>query len=236
MKNIPVNPADILAYKIDREDVKRFAANYAKWLGMYLVVLFMYVMTTRTVKDTSFLSLLNLYFVFVTLLFLGCFFYYGRVIYKVRTRYRKDIEKYGAQVLTKDLINPDNEVFYLDRNKFETYVVLSDSFFYNSHTRIFSWDEISGVYMNPAETHYLNSLDLNSSNNGGIKPYNPNSKNPKEIVRFIKHALIVLKNGKKVKCVVALEEAQLKELLRILNDRLLRSSHSDFAAEQEIIE
>jgi len=219
MKNIPVNPADILAYKIDRQDVKTFAKNYAKWLGMYLVFLFMYVITTRTVKDTSFLSLPTLFLISMTLLFGGCFIYYGRVIYTGRARYRKDIEKYGAQVLTKDLSNPDNEVFYLNKNKYETYIVVSDVFLYFSHTRIFSWDEISKIYINPEEIHNLNKMDLNFSNNGGSEPYNPNSKNPKEMVRFLKHAGIVLKNGKKEECLMALEEDQLKALLAELNNR-----------------
>ncbi len=219
MKNVPVNPADILAYKIDRDDVKRFAKNYAKWLAMYLVYLSIYIISKSMVKDISLLSLLNFILICMTLLFAGCFIYYGRVIYRVRARYKKDIEKYGTQVLTNDLLKPGNEVYYLDRNKTETYMIISDTFLYFSHTRIFAWDEISKIYLNPAEIHYLNSLDLHLSGNAGSKPYDPNSKSPKEMVRFFKHARIILKNGENVECLVALEDDQLKAFLATLNER-----------------
>ena len=219
MKNVPVNPADILAYKIDRDDVKRFAKNYAKWLAMYLVLLFMFIMIKSMVKNTSIISGPDLYLVFITLLFAGCFIHYGRVIYLARARYRKDIEKYGAQVLAMDLSKSGNEVYYLDRNKTETYMIISDTFLYFSHTRIFAWDEISKIYLNPAEIHYLNSLDLHLSGNAGSKPYDPNSKNPKEMVRFFKQARIILKNGENVECLVALEDDQLKAFMAALNER-----------------
>jgi hypothetical protein len=219
MKKVPVNPADILAYKIDRDDVKRFAKNYAKWLTMYLVLLFMFILFNRMADDPSTSRSLNLFIIFITLLFAGCFIHYGRVIYISRARYRKDIEKYGAQVLTTDLSKPDNEVYYLDRNKTETYMIISDTFLYFSHTRIFAWNEILKIYINPEGIHYLNSLDLNLSGNAGSKPYNPNSKNPKEMVRFFKHARILLKNGKTVECLVALEDEQLRAFMAALSVR-----------------
>lgn len=223
MQNIPVRPSEILAYKIDREDVKRIAKSYAQFLGMYLLSLlsyiFVYALATRKLKDQSSLRLIYFIPIFITLLFAGCCIYYGRVIYRGRACYKKDIEKYGAQVLTNDLMKPENEVFYLDKDKSETYMIVSERFLYYSHTRIFAWEEIASVSIDPAYTPWVNKLNLNLANKPMEKPYDPKSKNPIEVVRFCKKTAIVFKNGKKEECMVALEEGPLMELVNILNIR-----------------
>lgn len=217
MKNIPVNPAEILTYEIDRQDEKTIIGNYVKWLLMYLFLVVCCVFPMMVERDDALVTFPKLAFCIFTLTFGGCFIHYGRTIYSGRTRYRKDIEKYGAQVLTNDLLKPDNDVFYLNGKKHETYVIISDAFLYLSHTRIFPLSEILTVNINPADAPLATTPLIDFSFD---KPYNPNSKNPREMARFMKRATIEFRNGRKEKCLLALEEYQLRELFQVLNQRL----------------
>jgi len=220
MKDVSIDPDQILSYKIDRQDVKRIATNYAKWFGFYLVFMFIVFIVLRQEKDTYTFSKIMFILLPMTLVYAGCFIYYGISILMPRKRCKKQIDKYGAQLLTSDLMKLDNDVFYLDANKSETYVIISGSFIYFAHDSIYSLDDISKVYIYPGNTKLKDDNNPLFSSTGMATPYNPFSRDPKEMARFIKKAVIELKNGKTIIRLVALEEDQTKELLNILQGRL----------------
>ena len=181
-----VNPDKVLAYKFDREDLVFYLNNFGPRFLIALLIPF----AATAICYTRGLTPITLGFIFVSLMifqmgvFALCMAYMWWTSSGIRKSLKAQIAKYGYDNLARELNAPDNTVFTLHPDKYETYVVITDTYLIFSRSNIIRKDEVMNIF-----------YAYNNPKGDTTRPFNPKSKRVSETVRFIRTLTVTLKDG-----------------------------------------
>ena len=205
MRCVDVDPKDVLENRFTSEDVKFYLCNLGPAVFFLVLVSALAVVMSftggRNVGRGVLLILMTV------LLLIGCASRLISIRVKSNKRLKESVDKFGRDILEMDLRNPNNEVYMLHPDKYETYVIVSSRYLYFAKESVFALDDIKEAYID------LNDMaGQNKAGSGNQRPYDHNNKSARETTRFCKPAYITTMDGQKKRCLVALEEDQMRQL------------------------
>ncbi len=197
MKGVSYDHKQILENKFEKSD----AVFYLKNLGLPFLIQFILIglIISRMVRGG--MNPIRGLILVVPCLFIiiGCA---GYLVYKrvsVNRGMKEDIEHIGLSNLLMDLNDPENEVFYLHPDRYETYTVISSRYIYFSKEAVYPVNEIKKIYI---DVH-----DMSCQIKAGGTPhdtFDPKSDNPRNLIKFCKPAYITTKDGKTERKLISL--------------------------------
>lgn len=197
MKGVSYDHKQILENKLEKSDIIFYLKNFGPlFLVQFVFLGYMIVRIATGSAD----PLLGLFFIaFVLVVIFGCI---GYLVYKrlsVNRGMKEDIEHIGLSNLLMDLNDPENEVFYLHPDRYETYTVISSRYIYFSKEAVYPVNEIKKIYI---DVH-----DMSCQIKAGGTPhdtFDPKSDNPRNLIKFCKPAYITTKDGKTERKLISL--------------------------------
>ena len=197
MKGVSYDHKQILENKFEKSD----AVFYLKNLGLPFLIQFILIglIISRMVRGG--MNPIRGLILVVPCLFIiiGCA---GYLVYKrvsVNRGMKEDIEHIGLSNIQMDLNDPENEVFYLHPDRYETYTVISSRYIYFSKEAIYPINEIKNIYIDVADM----SCQIKSGGNAN-QPFDPNSHSARDLIRFCKPAYITTIDGKTERKLISL--------------------------------
>ncbi len=197
MKGVSYDHKQILENKFEKSD----AVFYLKNLGLPFLIQFILIglIISRMVRGG--MNPIRGLVLVVPCLFIiiGCA---GYLVYKrvsVNRGMKEDIEHIGLSNIQMDLNDPENEVFYLHPDRYETYTVISSRYIYFSKEAIYPINEIKNIYIDVADM----SCQIKAGGNAN-QPFDPNSHSARDLIRFCKPAYITTIDGKTERKLISL--------------------------------
>ena len=204
-----VDPAKVLAYKFDREDLVFYLRNFGPHFLFSLI--FPFAVTALCYAKGYKPLFVVLVFFGTVLFFMGIFviamIYMWCISSGTRKSFKEQINKYGYDNLARELSAPDNRIFMLHPDKYETYVVITETYLIFSRSNIIRRDEVLNIF-----------YDYNNPKGDTKREFNPKSTRTQETVRFIRMLTVSLKNGTNKSIPVALTDGECPVFEKTLKD------------------
>ena len=197
MKNVTYDHNQILENKFEKSD----AIFYLRNLGVPFFIQFILIGLIISNMVRSGINPIRGMIVVIPCLLIafGCF---GFLVYKrVSTNrgMKEAIERIGLSNIQMDLNDPENEVFYLHPDRYETYTVISSRYVYFSKEAIYPINEIKNIYIDVKDM----SCQIKSGATAN-ETFDPKSNSARNIVKFCKPAYITTIDGKTDRKLIAL--------------------------------
>lgn len=205
MKYVNVDPDQILENRFTSEDLKFYLRSLVPAVGILLIMLVMTVFLGYLQGEVSVRMITMV--IMILILFGGCAYKIISTRVKNNKRLKAIVDKFGRDNLAMDLRDPNNEVYMLHPEKYETYIIVSSRYLYFAKEAVFALDDIKQAYI-----EFNDSTHQNKAGDSNIRPYDHSRKDVKETVRFIKPAYITTMDGKTDRRLVALEQDQMYQL------------------------
>ena len=205
MKYVNVDPDQILENRFTSEDLKFYLRSLLPAVGILLIMLVMTVFLGYLQGEVSVRMITMV--IMILILFGGCAYKIISTRVNNNKRLKAIVDKFGRDNLAMDLRDPNNEVYMLHPEKYETYIIVSSRYLYFAKEAVFALDDIKQAYI-----EFNDSTHQNKAGDSNIRPYDHSRKDVKETVRFIKPAYITTMDGKTDRRLVALEQDQMYQL------------------------
>jgi len=205
MKYVNVDPDQILENRFTSEDLKFYLRSLVPAVGILLIMLIMTVFLGYLQGEVSVRMITMV--IMILILFGGCAYKIISTRVNNNKRLKAIVDKFGRDNLAMDLRDPNNEVYMLHPEKYETYIIVSSRYLYFAKEAVFALDDIKQAYI-----EFNDSTHQNKAGDSNIRPYDHSRKDVKETVRFIKPAYITTMDGKTDRRLVALEQDQMYQL------------------------
>ena len=176
------DPNKILKEKFDKDDLAFYIRNFLPVFIFMMAAPVVFVFLRRNNPNTDRLI--------VMLLIVNTFMFIVAIIIAVingsrsKKKYNAFVTRYGYDELAAQLNDPENAVFYIHPEKFETYVIITKEFLILSKTMIIKLDEIRQMRFSRV------------SRGDTSRPYDFKRKQAYETVRFVRMVNIVDNQGK----------------------------------------
>ena len=206
----PVEPSKVLDLKFDKEDVIFYVRNYLPFLLLMvgLSILFVVSHIFNPEEDKTRLILSGVSLLGFNLLFLVAAITASRIIAaKGKKKYETFINKYGYDNLAAQLKDPENTVFYIHPEKYESYVIVTKEYLFLSRTMMIRLNEIRQMRFDRI------------ARGDTSRPFR-NNKMASEITRFIRKVYIVDSQNKEDNFPIALSDDEYFALVNFLVYRL----------------
>lgn len=205
MKYVNVDPDQILENRFTSEDLKFYLRSLVPAVGILLIMLVMTVFLGYLQGEVS-VRMITMC-ILILIMFGVCAYIIISTRVKNNERLKAIVDKFGRDNLAMDLRDPNNEVYMLHPEKYETYIIVSSRYLYFAKEAVFALDDIKQAYI-----EFNDSTHQNKAGDSNIRPYDHSRKDVKETVRFIKPAYITTMDGKTDRRLVALEQDQMYQL------------------------
>lgn len=227
MKHADFNPNDFVPkpsfFKDLWETILRLKWPLLIYVALWVVNLIFYVNSERNTFELLFIILFSLVF-FVAILYMP-------IMSTIHASSRKKhFEELGSDKLLNELKNPETDFFALDPAQKNSYIAITENYLFLSFDHVYPLADLAQVYVNMADYSYQvksYSPSFGMKTPDRDKPFNPKSKNPKEVLRFVKPLDIKFKDGHSEKSLVALYEADAMEFQETINYALYRVNNPD---------
>ena len=181
------DPAKILQEKFDKGDLVFYIRNFLPVLIFMMaspvVFVFLRINNQNTDKQTVIRGGIIILIV-NTVMFIAAIIIAVLNGSRSKKKYNAYVARYGYDELAAQLNDPENAVFYIHPEKFETYVIITKEFLILSKTMIIRLDEIRQMRFS------------RTPRGDTSRPYDFKRKQAFETVRFVRNVNIVDNQGK----------------------------------------
>ena len=214
MRNVSYDPQELIATRFDKDD----AVFYLKNLGLPLGIQIVFIVFTIAMMSVGRMNVVKgaMYITFFVMIIVFCV---GYLVYKRLSSHKvlnDCVEKIGKSNILADLQDPDNDVFFLHQDRFDTYIVVSSRYVYFSREAIYPIDEIKRIYIDVND----NSCQIKAGSYGN-RPFDPKDTDVRNVIRFCKPVYVTAAGGKTDRWLAALnpEDRQtLNEIFREISE------------------
>ena len=212
-RHIQLDTEELLSARVTKDDVKRIFRMYGKIFIMALVVLvllILFAVVNINGRGYRAIVLLGVWLVIVGDLV-------RRIIVPQRVtigRYRKSIEHYGMEDISREMTSGEQEVYFLFEDRVETYVVLTTSYLVLVNGIVVKWDDMDGIGFRDRHNNIQKGGSVNLDDQDI------------EMINKLRDVTIKRTDGSEIKTLIALREDDFNEFFMKICDRFPGKSFS----------